>query len=130
MKNQELCHTSVPLLTCIIDTLNESREWFIGNILKMLYERREILLNGTQTCSPECGSMSLGSLMKRMHTHGLLKKRPEAPFLSLSCQYLTGVVFEYERTSPSTCYCEEIDFESRFGDVGSDFMGLKLDMFV
>ncbi|EGD87561.1 hypothetical protein H112_06111 [Trichophyton rubrum D6] len=120
----------LPIPARIIDTLNESREWFIGNILKMLYERREILLNGTQTCSPECGSMSLGSLMKRMHTHGLLKKRPEAPFLSLSCQYLTGVVFEYERTSPSTCYCEEIDFESRFGDVGSDFMGLKLDMFV
>lgn len=74
--------------------------------------------------------MSLGSLMKRMHTHGLLKKRPEAPFLSLSCQYLTGVVFEYEGTSPSTCCCEEIDFESRFGDVGNDVMGLNLDMFV
>ncbi|DAA75602.1 TPA_exp: Uncharacterized protein A8136_1676 [Trichophyton benhamiae CBS 112371] len=59
----------LPIPARIIDKLNESREWLIGNILKMLYERREILLN-------------------------------------------------------------EIDFESRFGDVGNDVMGLNLDMFV
>ncbi|EFE32510.1 uncharacterized protein ARB_00695 [Trichophyton benhamiae CBS 112371] len=57
----------LPIPARIIDKLNESREWLIGNILKMLYERREILLN---------------------------------------------------------------DFESRFGDVGNDVMGLNLDMFV
>ncbi|EGD95830.1 hypothetical protein TESG_03294 [Trichophyton tonsurans CBS 112818] len=120
----------LPIPARIIDKVNESREWLIGSILEMLYERRKILLNGTQACRPECGSMSLRSLMKRMHTHGLLKKRPRAPYLSLSCQYLTGVVFEYEKTSSSTCYCEEIDFDSRLGDVGNDLMGLNLDMFV
>lgn len=68
----------------ITDVMNERRSGPINEIFLRLNKMREDLLSGSRGCDFECRSMTLGALMKNMHSNDLLPLEPEAPFPGLS----------------------------------------------
>lgn len=109
----------------MIDSMRESREEGIKNLVNWLHETRDAFLKGTRGCDFECRSMAYGALSLQMQSSNLLSPKPEIPFPNLTYSILVERILAFE----SPHHCDHASFSSIFPTLNKSLDGLKLQDF-